>query len=111
MNNPNKPVSPILPTDTAVESGHVVPGQAEGGAEADLDGAGAGDQDSGEEVLPQTARASPEQPTASQVADHELTATCSQSWLRQHDAIHGPVCGTLFGLESHSVIAAPEPFP
>ena len=39
--NHHMPVSPILPTDTAVESGHVVPGLAGGEAKADLGDAGA----------------------------------------------------------------------
>ena len=41
MIDQSKPVSPILPTETAVESGHVVPGLAGGEAEADLGDAGA----------------------------------------------------------------------
>ena len=106
MINPNKPVSPILPTDTAVESGHVVLGLAGGDEEADLEVAGAGGggagpadhQDGGEEeVLPQAARASPEQPTASQVADHELTHLHYRAWC--------PDCCEIFGRErAHHVL-------
>ena len=88
MINHQNPVSPILPTDTAVESGHVVPGLAGGDAEADIEHAGASDEPVGpaeqdqDEVLPQTAQASPDQPTASQVADHELTHLHYRAWCR-----------------------------
>ena len=109
MNNPTKPVSPILPTDTAVESGHVVPGLAGGDEEADLGVAGAGGGEAGpaehqeggeEEVLPQAARASPEQPTASQVADHELTHLHYRAWC--------PDCCEIFGRERAHYVLDPS---
>ena len=97
--NHHLPISPILPSDTAVESGHVVSGLAGGDAEADLGDAGASsgatgpaEQEGGEgEVLPQTARASPEQPTASQFADHDLTHLHYRAWC--------PDCCEIFGLQ------------
>ena len=113
MIEPTKPVSPIFPTETAVESGRVVPGLAGGDARVEVEGAGneeereaafqrdlaerfsterelafqrelrerfrrpaeaeARPDDDAEETLPPRRQASPEQPTASEVADHETT--------------------------------------
>lgn len=65
MIDPNEPVSPMFPTETVVEDGHVVPGLAEG-----EEGLEVGEAAPEEEVLPQKPQTSPEQPTASQFADH-----------------------------------------
>ena len=62
----------------------MVPGLAAGDVEvegAEGRGAAAARPDSDtEEVLPQKPQASPEQPTASQVADHELTHLHYRAW-------------------------------
>ena len=53
MIEPTKPVSPIFPTETAVESGRVVPGLAGGDAGVEVEGAEAAarPEDDDEETL------------------------------------------------------------
>ena len=92
MSHTSYPVSPILPSDTPVESGRQVRGDA-GSGEADVEAA---DADTArveleEEVLPQRPQASPEQPTASQIADHDLTHLHYRAWC--------PDCVEAFGRE------------
>ena len=74
MSHTSYPVSPILPSDTPVESGQQVRGDA-GSGEADVEvaGADAASVELEEEVFPQRPQASLEQPTASHIADHDFS--------------------------------------
>ena len=130
MIEPTKPVSPIFPIETTVESGRVVPGLAGGDARVEVEGAGTEEErelafqrelagrlspdelafqrelaerfrrpaeaeakpdDDAEETLPPKRQASPEQPTASEVADHETTHLNYRAWC--------PDCVEAFGRE------------
>ena len=95
MSDKPYPVSPILPTESAVESGHVAPGYAGGEVgleeEAAASSGGTEDRQESEEILPQKPQASPDHPTASQVADHELTHLHYRAWC--------PDCVEVFGRE------------
>ena len=92
MIEPTQPVSPLFPTETAVESGRVVSGLAGGDAGVEVEGAeAAGPEDDIAETLPPRRQASPEQPTASEVADHDTTHLNYRAWC--------PDCVEAFGRE------------
>ena len=107
MIEPPKPVSPLFPIETAAESGQVVPGlagsdagvEAEGaeGLEAAAETAAEPSGKVDEEVIPQRRQASPAQPSASEVADHNLTHLRYRAWC--------PDCVEAFGRErSHHAV-------
>ena len=75
MSCPFSPVSPTFPTTTTAEVGRVASRRAEGeeGVEATTDEATGVEGPEQVEVQPHRPAASPEQPTASQLAEHDLT--------------------------------------